>query len=102
MALNVIDRAGRHDRLAALEGWRLLDILCNQDGKAGLCGGAVTCASCHVVIDPTFAELSPSPREGERAMLGEWPAVADHSRLACQIIWQPAIDGLVVTLPREF
>jgi ferredoxin len=102
MALNVIDRAGRHHRLATVDGWRVMEILREHGvGTAGLCGGAGTCATCHVVVDPAFAALLPPPRDDEREKLDELPVLAAHSRLACQVIWQPAIDGLLVTLPPE-
>ncbi len=100
--LNVIDRAGQHHQLAAVEGWRVMEILRDHGvGMAGLCGGAGTCATCHVVVDPAFAALLPPPRDDEREKLDELPVLAAHSRLSCQIIWQPAIDGLVLTLPQE-
>jgi ferredoxin len=102
IVLHVIDRAGQYHRLTAVEGWRVMEILRDHGvGVAGLCGGAGTCATCHVVVDPAFAALLPAPREDERDTLDELPVVAASSRLACQIIWQSSLDGLVVTLPPE-
>lgn len=66
----------------------------------GTCEGCMACATCHVIVDEAwFAELPPI-RPEEDDMLD----FADHacatSRLGCQIRVTPALDGLVVHLPR--
>ncbi len=96
----VVDRKGATHVLQTVEGWRLMEILRDQNaGIEGLCGGACDCATCHVVIDPAWAARLPEPREDELFKLDELPLVEPTSRLSCQIIWSDDLDGLTLTIP---
>lgn len=72
-------------------------------GLAGIeadCGGSLTCATCHVMLDPPWAERLPAPVPDERDMLDFAASpVEPGSRLSCQITLTPALNGLVVRLP---
>lgn len=64
------------------------------------CGGSLSCATCHVMVDPPWAGLLPAPGSDERDMLGFAASPAEPgSRLSCQIRLTPELDGLVVRLP---
>lgn len=69
-------------------------------GILGECGGACCCATCHVYVDDASSPHVPPIREMEQQML-EFVAAPrrDNSRLACQIIMAPAMEGLTVHLP---
>jgi ferredoxin, 2Fe-2S len=72
----------------------------NVRGLEGDCGGTLTCATCHVMVDPAWAHLLPPPVADETDMLDFAACPAQpHSRLSCQIPLSPALDGLVVYLP---
>jgi 2Fe-2S ferredoxin len=64
------------------------------------CGGMMTCATCHVFVDPQWAALLPPPSSDEDAML-EMTAAPRRptSRLSCQIMLVDALDGLSAELP---
>ena len=64
------------------------------------CGGTLTCATCHVMIDAPWAERLTPPVPDERDML-DFAActVEPGSRLSCQIPITPELDGLEVRLP---
>ncbi|MDI9330477.1 MAG: 2Fe-2S iron-sulfur cluster-binding protein [Alphaproteobacteria bacterium] len=64
------------------------------------CGGTLTCATCHVFVDPAWAERLPAPVPDEDTML-DFTAVARQaqSRLCCQLRVTPELDGLVLHLP---
>ena len=64
------------------------------------CGGTLTCATCHVMIDAPWAEQLAPPVADERDML-DFAActVEPGSRLSCQIALRPELDGLVVRRP---
>jgi 2Fe-2S ferredoxin len=64
------------------------------------CGGCLTCATCHVIVDEAWAGRLPPPSADEQAML-ELTAVPREptSRLSCQIVFAPQIDGLTARLP---
>jgi 2Fe-2S ferredoxin len=70
-------------------------------GIVAECGGACSCATCHVYVDPAWADKLPPPDAQEDGMLG---CVLDRhatSRLSCQIVLRPALDGLVVEVAKE-
>lgn len=70
------------------------------DGVIGECGGACCCATCHVYVDETSTPHVPAVRDMEAQMLEHVAAPRNsNSRLACQIILQPSMEGLIVRLP---
>ena len=72
----------------------------NVKGIEADCGGTLTCATCHVYVDPAWADKLPAPATDESDMLDFAAApVRPESRLSCQIVLTPELDGLVVTLP---
>lgn len=68
-------------------------------GIRGECGGGLNCATCHVYIDPLWAEHMKPPHGLERAMLGLVEDRRPTSRLSCQIRVSEALDGMRVDLP---
>jgi ferredoxin, 2Fe-2S len=70
------------------------------DGIAADCGGSLTCATCHVIVDPAWASALPPPSADELAMLDMTASPRQStSRLSCQIVATGAMDGMVITLP---
>ena len=63
------------------------------------CGGACACATCHIFVDPAWAERQGARNAMEAAMLDFADGVQETSRLACQIKVAEDHDGLVVHLP---
>lgn len=72
-------------------------------GIVGECGGQLACASCHVYVDPSWAErVGPPASTVEDEMLdGVVCERRPTSRLSCQIAIGDPIDGLVVHTPAE-
>ena len=68
-------------------------------GIVAECGGACTCATCHVHVDPAWTEIVGSPSMMEEDMLDFAFDVRDESRLSCQIKVRENLDGLVVHVP---
>ena len=67
----------------------------------GACEGSLACSTCHVIVAPEwYGKLKP-PSEDEQDMLDLAFGLTKTSRLGCQIIMTEALDGLVVSLPRE-
>ncbi|MFV3075559.1 2Fe-2S iron-sulfur cluster-binding protein [Niveispirillum fermenti] len=66
---------------------------------AAICGGACSCATCHVHLDPArMADLPPAGPE-EQELLGDLDDYRpDRSRLSCQIPVTDALDGLSLSL----
>jgi 2Fe-2S ferredoxin len=74
-----------------------------QNGLPGIdgdCGGNAACATCHVYVPAAWRAAAGIAGEMELAMLdmaeGFQP---DASRLACQILASPALDGLRLEMP---
>lgn len=65
------------------------------------CGGACACATCHVYVDPAFADLVGEPQPMEEDMLDFASDVRPNSRLSCQIRVTAALDGLIVSMPER-
>lgn len=65
----------------------------------GACEGSLACSTCHVIVDPSWFAKLVSPTEDEEDMLDLAFGLQQTSRLGCQIVMTPALDGLVVRLP---
>lgn len=73
-----------------------------RNGVPGIvaeCGGACTCATCHVYVDDAWTEVVGGPSVMEEDMLDFAFDVRPTSRLSCQIKIRDAVDGLVVHVP---
>jgi 2Fe-2S ferredoxin len=71
------------------------------DGIVAECGGACSCATCHVYVDAQWIDRLEPPDALEDGMLD---CVIDRtatSRLSCQIEITDELDGLVVRVPEE-
>jgi ferredoxin, 2Fe-2S len=70
-------------------------------GIIGDCGGACSCATCHVYVDPAWIDRVGEKSESESALLEEVCDPQPNSRLSCQIEMAEDLDGLVVRLPAK-
>ncbi len=75
-------------------------ILNGVDGIVAECGGEMMCATSHVYVEEPYLDRTPTQSDDERAML-EFTASErrPNSRLSCQLVVTPEMDGLVVHLP---
>lgn len=94
---------GREITLDVAEGTSLMQAATARGvpGIIGECGGSMSCATCHVLVDPAWADRAGTPSAFEEDMLditeaGRQPT----SRLSCQIRMEPALDGIVVHVPQ--
>lgn len=102
MIVNIIDLDGQLHELEAVEGWRLMEVIRDYGLPIKAeCGGACSCATCHVYVDQTWMDKIPPMREDEEDMLDQAFEVQDNSRLSCQIILDENLDGLRVTLAKN-
>jgi 2Fe-2S ferredoxin len=65
------------------------------------CGGAATCATCHIYIDAGWVEKLPPPSRDEAEMILCAVDPDERSRLSCQILLTEQLDGLVVHVPEN-
>jgi len=70
------------------------------EGIVGECGGSMMCATCHVYADPRRLDDLPRMSPTEEAMLDSAACERRaNSRLSCQLVATPAMEGLVVEMP---
>lgn len=66
----------------------------------GTCEGQMACSTCHVIVDAADFDRLPRATE-EEDMLDLAAGATRTSRLACQIVLSPDLDGLTVSVPAE-
>ena len=72
----------------------------NVKGIEADCGGSLTCATCHVMIDAPWCDQLPTAVPDELDMLDFASSpVLPQSRLSCQVRLTSELDGMVVRLP---
>jgi 2Fe-2S ferredoxin len=72
------------------------------DGIVGECGGYCNCATCHVYLLGEWAQRVTPVAEHEDAMLdGTVSERLPNSRLSCQLVLGPELDGITVALPER-
>src|SRR5690606_22831756 len=99
MKILVTDQTGENHALEGLEGWRVMEVI--RDWGLNIkaeCGGALSCATCHVYVDQDWLDVVGLPSDEEEDMLDSVGDVRANSRLCCQILMSDALDGLKVTL----
>ena len=66
------------------------------------CGGALSCATCHVYVDPQWLGRMPAIDSFEHDLLENVAAERrEGSRLSCQIVVTDELDGLTVEIPEN-
>ncbi len=101
--ITFIDQSGERRTVDAELGSTVMENAIRNDipGIDAECGGACSCATCHVYVDDAWLEIVGGPQPMEEDMLDFAYDVRPNSRLSCQIKVTPALDGLVVTTPER-
>ncbi|KAK4152483.1 Adrenodoxin, mitochondrial [Chaetomidium leptoderma] len=96
-----IDKEGAEHKIAVSKGDNLLDIAqANDLEMEGACGGSCACSTCHVIVlDQEYYDKMPEPDDDENDMLDLAFGLQETSRLGCQVVMKPELDGLRVKLP---
>src|SRR5471030_1742841 len=96
-----IEHNGKEHEVDVPAGWSVMEGAVKNliPGIDADCGGACACATCHVYVDPAWADHAGSASELEQPMLEFAEHVEPTSRLSCQIKVTEKLDGLIVRLP---
>jgi ferredoxin, 2Fe-2S len=96
----VVDRDGKEHEVEGKSGLKVMEVLRELDyGVAAICGGLCSCATCHIYIDPAWADRLPKPQSDEMELLKELSDYKEAtSRLSCQVDFTDALNGLKVTI----
>lgn len=65
----------------------------------GACEGSLACATCHVIVEPSWYQRLDEPSEDEEDMLDLAFDLQQTSRLGCQIVVTEEMEGMTVALP---
>jgi 2Fe-2S ferredoxin len=68
-------------------------------GIVARCGGATTCATCHVYVDAAWTDKINAVSTLEADMLDFVFEPKETSRLSCQIEVSDDLDGLILHIP---
>lgn len=101
--IHVTTRDGSQQSVEAPTGQSLKDALkrAGVDEILGLCGGFASCGTCHVHVAPVWLGRLPAMRADEDELLGFSDWREENSRLACQVPFSQALDGIVLTVAPE-
>ena len=101
--LTVVNRDGEERTVETASGVSVMEAIRDNgfDELLALCGGCCSCATCHVFIDPAFADRLPEMSEDENDLLDSSDHRSESSRLSCQLPLTDELDGLRVTIAPE-
>lgn len=101
--LFVTTRAGETSEVSVGDGLTVMEAIRDNgfDELLALCGGCCSCATCHVHVDPAFADRLPTMSEDEDDLLESSDHRVATSRLGCQLPFTGDLDGLRVTIAPE-
>jgi 2Fe-2S ferredoxin len=100
--MTFILRDGTRKEVDAPVGLSVLEIAHRNDVDIeGACEGSLACSTCHVIVEKDWYTRLKTATEDEEDMLDLAFGLTATSRLGCQLIITPELDGLTVRLPTE-
>jgi 2Fe-2S ferredoxin len=101
--LTIVTRDGAERTVEARAGWSVMENIRDHgiDELLALCGGCCSCATCHVHVDPDWLAAVGPAKGDEDDLLDSSDHRNETSRLSCQILFAPELDGLRVTIAPE-
>lgn len=101
--INVTTRDGSSKSFEGTSGQSLMENLRANgiDEVLALCGGCMSCATCHVYVEEEWLSSLPPMSADEDDLLDSSGAREANSRLSCQIPVSEALDGISVTVAPE-
>lgn len=102
VTVTFVTAAGERVAVQAKDGDRLLEVG-QAAGMAleGTCEAQMACSTCHVIVVPEWFDRLPPAVDDEEDMLDLAAQVTRTSRLSCQIVLTPELDGLEVRIPGD-
>jgi 2Fe-2S ferredoxin len=98
--LTVVTRDGTATDVQGEAGLSVMEAIRENgfDELLALCGGCLSCATCHVHVDPDWIDRLPAMQPDEDDLLDTSDHRVATSRLSCQIKFGPELDGLRVRI----
>jgi 2Fe-2S ferredoxin len=101
--LIVVGREGDMQEIHGTGGRSIMELIrgAGIESMFAICGGCMSCATCHIYVDPGFEHWLPRMTEEEDELLSLSSRRTEHSRLACEIPFRAELDGLRVQIVSE-
>lgn len=101
--IHLVEHNGTRHVVEVEEGVSVMQAAINNmiPGILGDCGGACSCATCHAYVDGAWTDKLSAPSEDEEMMLDGVLEQKENSRLTCQLLAGPMLDGIVLHLPER-
>ena len=104
LKLNIVTRDGVEHAVDAMGGQSVMEAIraAGFEELEAVCGGSMSCATCHVYVDPAFAAQFPPMGEFETELLDSSDHRTENSRLACQLPFVEDVENLRVVIAPEY
>jgi ferredoxin len=66
----------------------------------GACEGVCACSTCHVILPENVYKTLPDASEDEEDMLDQAFGLTPTSRLGCQVVLDPSLEGMTIVVPK--
>ena len=99
--ITYISHEGKKNTVEVKSGLSVMEgaIQNNVEGIDADCGGSMACATCHVYVPEKWFDKLEKPQDAEQDMIDMAYEPKKNSRLSCQIIVSPEIDGIEINTP---
>ncbi|KAJ2782468.1 mitochondrial matrix iron-sulfur protein [Coemansia javaensis] len=100
VTVTFIEPDGNEIQATGEEGTNLMELAHENDvDLEGACEGACACSTCHVILEDKIFDGLPEPTDEENDMLDLAFGLTDTSRLGCQVLLTPEMEGMRIKLP---
>lgn len=101
--ITFIDAKGLQTTVQAEAGESLMKAAVRNEvqGIDADCGGLCACGTCHVYVESPWLEGLAAASDMERDLVSFTIEPKPNSRLACQVVIDASLDGLIVHLPEQ-
>ncbi|KAH7655354.1 Biotin synthase protein [Dioscorea alata] len=101
ISVTFVDKDGEEKLIKVPVGMSMLEAAHENDIELeGACEGSIACSTCHVIVmDVNYYNKLEDPADEENDMLDLAFGLTQTSRLGCQVIAKPELDGMRLALP---
>ncbi|XP_010259345.1 PREDICTED: uncharacterized protein LOC104598811 isoform X2 [Nelumbo nucifera] len=101
ISVTFVDKDGEEKHIKVPIGMSMLEAAHENDIELeGACEGSLACSTCHVIVmDMEYYNKLEDPTDEENDMLDLAFGLTETSRLGCQVIAKPELDGIRLALP---
>eukprot|EP00262_Sarcandra_glabra_P007116 TRINITY_DN19692_c1_g7_i1.p1 TRINITY_DN19692_c1_g7~~TRINITY_DN19692_c1_g7_i1.p1 ORF type:complete len:182 (-),score=24.39 TRINITY_DN19692_c1_g7_i1:99-644(-) len=100
ISVTFVNKEGEEKLIKVPIGMSMLEAAHENDIELeGACEGSLACSTCHVIVNVDFYKKLEEPTDEENDMLDLAFGLTETSRLGCQVIAQPELDGIRLALP---